>query len=190
MLTFWGKGYHATSLDDLVARTGASQASLYKTFGDKRALFIRCLDLYGRRFEERADAALAREPDARRVAEALLTASAARLSGSTAPAGCLRCNATLELMGSDAELDQALNAANARYLAVMRRVVEHAVQRGQLAPEHAATLPLFLTGVVNGMVTLARSGIGADDLHRYVETALQAWPCAQGAERGQRSGAS
>lgn len=179
MLTFWEKGYHATLLDDLVASTGASRASLYKIFGDKRALFIRCLDLYGQRFEDRAEAALAGEPDARRVAEALLTASAERLSGSSAPAGCLRCNSTLELMGLDPELDRALDAANARYLAVMRRVVGHAVASGQLAPNHAADLPLFLTGVINGMVTLSRSGVGADALHRYVATALQVWPVAE-----------
>ena len=84
MLTFWEKGYRATSMDDLVARTGASRASLYKTFGDKRALFLKSLDLYATRFETRAEAVMAAEGDTRRVLETLLRASAERLSGSEA----------------------------------------------------------------------------------------------------------
>ena len=53
MLTFWRQGYVHTSLDDLVRETGASRGSLYKTFGDKRAMFIQALDLYSRGFEDK-----------------------------------------------------------------------------------------------------------------------------------------
>ena len=38
-----------------------------------------------------------------------------------------------------------------------------------------ATLPLYLTAIVNGMVTLARAGAGRADLESVVETALGAW---------------
>ncbi|MEM8908570.1 MAG: helix-turn-helix domain-containing protein, partial [Bacteroidota bacterium] len=46
MELFWEKGFHATSMQDLVSRLGINRASLYDTFGGKQALFDRALALY------------------------------------------------------------------------------------------------------------------------------------------------
>ena len=43
---FWAKGYDGATIDDLVAGMGVPRPSLYATFGDKRALFMRCLQRY------------------------------------------------------------------------------------------------------------------------------------------------
>lgn len=173
MLTFWEKGYRGTSLDDLVARTGASRASLYKTFGDKREIFIQSVDLYGTRFERRAEAVLALNHGMLDTARAILTASAERLTGSAAPAGCLRCNSTLELLGSDAAIDRALCEANERFLRIMERIVERGIESGEVAPARKPALAVFLTGAVAGMVSLARSGMGREQLQGFVETTLR-----------------
>ncbi len=47
MTAFWRHGYDAVSLDDLQDATGMARQSLYRTFGDKRSLFLRALDFYG-----------------------------------------------------------------------------------------------------------------------------------------------
>ena len=39
MELFWNKGYHATSIQDLVSNLGINRASLYDTFGGKKELF-------------------------------------------------------------------------------------------------------------------------------------------------------
>jgi TetR/AcrR family transcriptional regulator, transcriptional repressor for nem operon len=44
--TFWEKGYHATSMQDLVDVMQISKQSLYDTFGNKNELFIGCLKEY------------------------------------------------------------------------------------------------------------------------------------------------
>ena len=41
---FWADGFAATSVRDLGEAIGPGQASVYNAFGDKRALFARCLD--------------------------------------------------------------------------------------------------------------------------------------------------
>src|SRR5215472_1215892 len=46
MQCFWNRGYEATSVKDLVDKTGIIAASLYNAFGDKRALFRAALDQY------------------------------------------------------------------------------------------------------------------------------------------------
>jgi TetR/AcrR family transcriptional repressor of nem operon len=43
---FWRRGYEATSVRDLIEKTGITGASLYNAFGDKRALFVKALDCY------------------------------------------------------------------------------------------------------------------------------------------------
>lgn len=158
MLTFWRKGYVNTSFDDLVRETGASRGSLYKTFGDKRSIFIAALALYADRFDARAAEAMDEETDAGAVLRRLLTASALRLTGGEAPAGCLRCNSTLEIGGSDAETDAALDEANARFTAIMTAIAERAAAEGTLPADRTDDVGLFLTATVAGMVSLAKAG--------------------------------
>src|SRR5271154_4800235 len=43
---FWSKGYDGVTIDDLVAGMGVGRPSLYAIFGDKQALFMRCLQRY------------------------------------------------------------------------------------------------------------------------------------------------
>ncbi|MEM7497179.1 MAG: TetR/AcrR family transcriptional regulator [Pseudomonadota bacterium] len=176
MMTFWRKGYVQTSLDDLVRETGASRASLYKTFGDKKAMFALALDSYASLFEARAAAAMAELPDARAVLHALLTASAERLGADDGPPGCLRCNSTLEIGGVDPDLDAALLHANTRYKEVVAAVLRRGVEEGSLRTSQVKALADFYTATVAGMVTTARAGADLAALQHIVEIAMCAWP--------------
>ncbi|MCV3270064.1 TetR/AcrR family transcriptional regulator [Roseobacter sinensis] len=174
MLTFWRNGYAQTSLGDLVRETKASRNSLYKTFGDKRAIFIASLKLYADRFEARAAEAMAGEPDAGAVLHRLLRASALRLSGGEAPAGCLRCNSTLEIGGMDAEIDAALDDANARFTSIMTAVAQRAAEEGTLPTDRVEAVGLFLSATVAGMVLLAKAGADRAALLAVAATAQSA----------------
>ncbi|KQM62957.1 TetR/AcrR family transcriptional regulator [Chryseobacterium sp. Leaf201] len=46
MEVFWKNGYTATSMRDLTDAMKINSSSLYNTIGDKRTLFIKCLDTY------------------------------------------------------------------------------------------------------------------------------------------------
>lgn len=59
MELFWTKGYEATSVSDITAELGVHPGSLYRTFCDKHALFLRALGRY-------------RDTQARALAPALL----------------------------------------------------------------------------------------------------------------------
>ncbi len=45
---FWMKGYHGTSMQDLVEAMGISRSSMYSTFGDKHAIFLAAFQHYKR----------------------------------------------------------------------------------------------------------------------------------------------
>ncbi len=178
MLTFWRQGYVGTTMDDLVAATGASRASLYRTFGDKKAIFAAALDLYASRFDRRVSEALETGPDADAVVQSVLTASAERLAGGEAPPGCLRCNSTLELAGRDAELDALLKDINDRFERAMARITSAAATEGVLPKARIAEAASFLTAMVDGMVVMARGGSSRQVLLSLVETARRGYPLA------------
>lgn len=48
IVAFARKGFTATSTDDLMNEMKVGRQSMYDTFGDKRALFLRALELYSR----------------------------------------------------------------------------------------------------------------------------------------------
>ena len=43
---FWEQGYQKTSMQELVENMGIHRRSIYDTFGDKHALFIKALKRY------------------------------------------------------------------------------------------------------------------------------------------------
>lgn len=172
MLTFWRKGYRATSLDDLVEATGAPRASLYRLYGDKRGLFVAAIEAYARKFVDRVERVMAEEPDTRRSLQRILDASVERLAGNEAPDGCLRCNSTLEMADVDPVIDAALANANRAFVETIARPLLRGVERGEIARQDADRFALYLTAIVNGMVTLARSGADRDTLQDIVEDAL------------------
>lgn len=178
MMTFWRKGYGATTLDDLVAATGASRASLYKDFGDKQAIFAQALDLYATRFDERVETALASGAPAKELIKTVLTASVKRLTGGEAPPGCLRCNSTLEMAGRDPELDLLLQAANARFEAAMARLTHRAVEEGFLPVARSAPVAKFLTAIVGGLVVMARGGAAKEALMIVVDSTMNSFSAA------------
>ena len=48
MKVFWAHGYEAASLSELLKNMGIGKKSLYDTFGNKQALFLKALEHYAR----------------------------------------------------------------------------------------------------------------------------------------------
>ena len=46
MEVFWAKGYVGASLSDLTKSMGINKPSMYSTFGNKEALFIKATEYY------------------------------------------------------------------------------------------------------------------------------------------------
>src|SRR4030088_2756118 len=101
MELFWTRGYEATSVADLTEELGVHPGSLYRTFGDKHALFLRALTRY-------------RDSQARALAPALLAGGRvlprirAALVGfiqlaaeQEKPRGCLAANTVGGLLPAD-----------------------------------------------------------------------------------------
>jgi len=86
---FWRYGYDGASIDALVEATKVSRPGLYRTFGDKEALFLRALDAYEERVTSQALEAFEAQPEISAAVEAFLTISAHNNTAEDMPSGCL-----------------------------------------------------------------------------------------------------
>ncbi|RJL27133.1 TetR/AcrR family transcriptional regulator [Bailinhaonella thermotolerans] len=119
---FWCRGYHATSVRDLGAGLGLRQSSLYRTFGDKRALFLRALDHYRATESAQAEELLnAPGPSLRVLREWLLW-----MVGHEPGRGCLVVNTATELGAADPGVQERTEAA----FEVTRRTLASLLRRG------------------------------------------------------------
>lgn len=101
MQAFWREGYSRTSMADLVAASGVNRASLYATFGGKKAIFAKAL----RRYDAlHRDAWLSRLA-ARHGAPAAISAAFEQvMSPEGAARGCLLVNTALEISPHDDDI--------------------------------------------------------------------------------------
>ncbi len=164
----WKSGFSGTSISDLSQASGTSRASLYKLYGDKYALLAAALDCYAARFDARVSGTLRETTDPGDAVETTLRASADRLADPSAPNGCLRCRATLELKGQSPVVDAAIDRANKAFEANMLRLLT--ADGGARATD--ASMARTLTAIVNGLVIMAEAGASREALQDIVSGAI------------------
>jgi TetR/AcrR family transcriptional repressor of nem operon len=108
MGVFWSRGYHGTSLPDLLEATRLSRGSLYAAFGDKHGLFLRALDRYIDEALSRIDVELDPAKDAVAGLRACLAGYVDRTCGVAGKRGCLVVATAMELAAHDAEVEQRI----------------------------------------------------------------------------------
>lgn len=152
---FWSRGFAATSLRDLRDAMGLSSASLYDAFGDKHALFLRCLDQYLDQ-SMRARMAVCETLPPREAIVAFVAGIVARSLEDAR--GCLMLNTAVEL----APHDPAVAAVIAERLGELEAFFLRCLRRGQRdgsvsAQVQAADVARLLVASVLGLRVLARS---------------------------------
>src|ERR1700752_2993159 len=99
---FSRQGFAATSTDDLMRVMEVGRQSMYDTFGDKRALFLKALELYVKENVHSINAELERPGSALAAVQNALVTFAQRKDLSSAE-GCMGLNAISEVGQREAE---------------------------------------------------------------------------------------
>jgi TetR/AcrR family transcriptional repressor of nem operon len=155
MERFWKHGYVATSVRDLGDAMGLGAASLYNAFGDKRALFERCLDRYLDANMRARIARLEATLPARQAIEALLGEIVERSMHDRL--GCMLVNSALEIAPHDAAIAEVVAARLGELEAFFRRCVVAGQRDGSIDSERdASDLARLLLTTVIGLRVLAR----------------------------------
>ncbi len=172
---FGRKGFTATSTEDLMNAMQVGRQSMYDTFGDKRALFLKALELYSQE-NMGVMAAELRKPGSplANIRDALMLFTQ---RPDIAPTdGCMGINALCEFGLQDHEVLQAMQGqGNAR---VQRRLLLANLRRardiGELASNADVTgLADFFDTTLAGIRIAARGGKKRTELKRIVEIACK-----------------
>jgi TetR/AcrR family transcriptional repressor of nem operon len=156
---FWERGYEKSSLQDLVVHMKVGRRSLYDTFGDKHALFLRSLNLYTAQREaaerELADAAA----DGRSAIRTLLKTSV--IEGAVNDRGCLAVNTAAEVSAQDTEVARSVE----RHFAATRELLTELLRRGRrdgsvTSSREPVALGVVLFNAWLGLRVQIRGGVG------------------------------
>jgi len=174
---FARKGFTATSTDDLMNEMKVGRQSMYDTFGDKRALFLRALELYSR---ENLDAITAelrkRRSPLANIHNALMQFTQREDIAPTD--GCMGINSLCEFGLQDPEVLQAMQGQGSAR--VQRRLLLANLRRARAErelPEDADIFGLadFFDTTLAGLRIAARGGKNRAELKRIVEIACRAF---------------
>jgi TetR/AcrR family transcriptional regulator, copper-responsive repressor len=185
---FWLAGFSATSLDDLSTATGMNRPSLYAAFGDKRALYLKTLELYVERGRQGIEEALGGDGSA---ADALRRVYARALSLYLPPEGGARGCFLIGTAATEAMSDGKVKHVLAEGLQKFDRAFEARLSRAQAEGEldlraDPARLAKIASAVLHTLAIRSRAGDSRASLEAIAEQAVE---MISGSGRGaQRAG--
>lgn len=175
MRLFWGQGYEATSLADLLKATGLSKSSLYDTFGSKRELFLAAFEVYRLERMRMLDGYLKSESTAFASIRAFFEMVVEHARLDERPFGCMSCNEAVEFGPHDAEVQQLVE----RDFLGIEDALTDAIERGKAdgsipRSKNARKLARFLTVTHQGLQIMARSKADVGRLDDALAVMLEA----------------
>lgn len=144
---FWEKGYHATSMQDLVKATGLNPGSLYNSFGSKHDLFLLCLKDYTQPIHDFVPSEKGNK-NSLELLQAYIKSIAA--NGGQSEKACLSAKSCLELAATDSDVHQALQSTVVKGLSNLEQLIANA-QKDKFIRQDLE--PAVLAQLVNATLT-------------------------------------
>ncbi len=172
MHLFWRDGFAQVSIQAITDALGINRPSLYATFGDKEALFLKALQLYRQRYPGRALDALNAAPAGRAQLVALFEAVRDAYTEPNTPPGCMMMCASMEWSKEGAVLD-FLRRFREEFLDAVRRAVAEAQAKGEIAPDKdPEALSQYLLFTIKAVAMEARATKDRAHVARMIDQAL------------------
>ena len=175
MHVFWGRGYDATSLQDLLQAMRLSKSSFYQAFGSKQQLFERCLRRYREQTAQDLLARLDKLGSGRRFIAELLESAVDEARSEQKPRGCLVMNTANEFAQRNPEVAAWVQQGVNRFKGIFETAVRRSQDQGEIPPERdPETLALYLVSSMSGIKTLVKAGLDDQSAERIVGVILSA----------------
>jgi TetR/AcrR family transcriptional regulator, transcriptional repressor for nem operon len=172
MGVFWRLGYENASTETLMKAMGIARQSLYDTFGDKRALYLKALAYYRDLTNGDMQRMLEASSSVKEGFATLLFGLAAE-TREQHERGCLLLSANLQRDTRDAVIADFLRDNQDRVEAIFVEALRRAQTRGELSRTHKpAALAHFFVVTIQGMRTTARLTSDRKALEQVARIAL------------------
>jgi TetR/AcrR family transcriptional regulator, transcriptional repressor for nem operon len=155
---FSQQGFAATSTDDLMRVMDVGRQSMYDTFGDKRALFLKALTMYVAESVHSINVELERSGSAISAVQKALVTFAERKDLSSA-VGCMGLNAISEFGQRDADVTRITRSAARVQRQTLMRVLIRAKKQGELSSDaDLDSMADFFESTLAGIRMAAKAG--------------------------------
>lgn len=135
---FWEKGYHTTSMHDIVAVMKLNRSSIYDTYGNKHDLFLKCLSNYATFKENQyVKASLAKDKGIESLEYIIRDVVDQTLADNKA---CLIVKTIFEVAPSDPEVKQFILKNAAVLQAILERSISQARSEGDIKSESSSSV--------------------------------------------------
>ena len=169
---FWEKGFEATSMNEVVARTGLNKHSLYSEFGDKEKLFIDCIDYYNSNSSRFLRDILARKPLGLSNIEAFFE-NRVSYAASDDCKGCLIFNSVTEKETLSEEINLKTKSRVSKIKALFYNCLKAAQERKEISGDKdCKVLADYLTCFTCGLVNYGKNETNKKELRKMVDVAL------------------
>ncbi len=172
MELFWEQGYEKTSMSDLVEHMGIHRRSLYDTFGDKHALYLKAIDRYGEYTAGKLKSETLRAKTAKQamqyIFDYVIEANEDRRLG------CLFVNAATEMAPQDNEVTKKTEEAFKQTEHFFAEIIREGQQTGEFSCDYdAETLAEILHHTLLGIRVLRRTSVSKEKMHRIADFFLK-----------------
>ena len=174
MELFWEKGYHDTSVQDLISRLGINRASMYDTFGDKYQLFQEALKRYRTESADVLQKLQYAPGQLQNQLRVFLYSSIDRNINDPQQKGCFLVNTTIDLASRDTVTCKEVNTNMKRFVDTFENIFAQAQKAGELRSDMSAkALARYLFNTISGINVIARSDSQKELLQDVVEATLK-----------------
>ena len=172
---FCDKGYAAASTDELMHAMKISRQSMYDTFGDKRELFLKALEMYVTDSVSSINMELEKPGSALAAVRNALVSFAERKDLSSGE-GCMGMNAICEFDQRDADVTRIIQKAGRTLRQTLIRVLTRAKSQGELRPDaDLDRMADFFESTLAGIRMMAKAGKSRQALRNIAAFAGKAY---------------
>ncbi len=169
---FWERGFEATSMNEVVARTKINKFSIYNEFGGKEKLFLASMDYYLRNSINFVEEILSKEPLGLTNIEAFFEY---RLNHADFEKnnGCFIFNSVIEKESLSEGANLQVNAFILKFKALFYNCLHAAKARKEISnTKDCKALADYLSCFIFGLVNLGMKKMSSKELKESVDLAL------------------
>jgi len=157
MDVFWRKGYHATSMADLVEATGLHRGSLYAAFGSKAELYDRAVDRYMSAVTLRRALAGGRDKPVGKLLREVFDDIIESAVTDDTRRGCLMTNTAVELAAHQPQIADRVRSTVAELEDLLASRFELAQATGEIDRDQSPrALARFVLSTIQGLRVMAK----------------------------------
>ena len=170
---FWEKGFHATSMQDLVTHLGINRASLYDTYGGKEELFDKAFEHYRETsiawLEKLFEDCNSIKEGFRKLFESAIREAATDVCRK----GCFVVNTITELIPGNEKMEQILFDHKIYIEDLFVNLVQKGIDNGEISSsKNPSEVGLMLFTLYNGIRVVSKIDADFNRLQKVVNSGL------------------